>query len=145
LIMLDETVPFFPVALHGYVKYYGESYNYMGEPSQELLRALSWGALPNFDLMYAASEDLWVLENTYVYNSHFESRREEFLEVYNRFKNVYYLISDKVITSYTESGGIIEVTYEDIIIYLNMNRDDFTHNDIIIPGLDFVVREGFVG
>jgi len=142
LIMLDETVPFFPIALHGYVKYYGESYNYMSEPALELLRALSWGALPNFDVMYAASEDLWVLENTYVYNSHFESRRDEFLAVYNRFKNVYYLISDKVITSYSESNGLIEVSFEDIVIYLNMNRSDIIHNDIIIPGLDFVVREG---
>ncbi|MCL2662121.1 MAG: DUF5696 domain-containing protein [Oscillospiraceae bacterium] len=142
LIMLDETVPFFPVALHGYVKYYGESYNDMSEPAEELLRALSWGALPNFDLMYAASEDLWVLENTYVYNSKFEARREEFLEVYNRFRNAYYLISDKVITSYSESGGIREVVFEDIIIYLNMNREEIVHNGVIIPGLDFIVREG---
>jgi hypothetical protein len=142
LIMLDETVPFYPIALHGYVKYYGESYNYMSEPAEELLRALSLGALPNFDLMYVASEDLWVLDNTYVYNSHFEKRREEFLEVYNRFMNAYYLISDKVITSYSESGGIIEVVFEDITIYLNMNRNDGIHNDVIIPAMDFIVREG---
>ena len=142
MTMLDETVPFYPIALHGYVRFYGTTYNYMNEPGRDVLRALSWGALPNFDLMYADSADLWGLNNTSVFNSSFYMRRDEFIDVYNRFREAYHLISGKEITAYTEIGNIVEVTYQDTVIYFNMGTEAATHNGITIPGLDFIVHSG---
>lgn len=142
LTMLDETVPFFPMALHGYIRYYGTIFNYMSEPRRDMLRALSWGALPSFELMYAASEDLWGLQSTVVLSSQFSRRSSEFIDVYNRFREVYNLISGKVMTDYVEIGSITQVTFENITLYINMGTEDVIHNGITVRGLDFAIRKG---
>jgi len=137
--MIDETVPFYPIALHGYLRYYGTVFNNKTEPRRDILRALAWGALPSFELMYAASEDLWGLENTHVLSSEFYRRRYEFLNVYQRFRDVYYLISGRVITAYHEAGDVIQVSFEDITLYINMGTQAVVFNGVNIPALDFVV------
>ncbi|MCL2571076.1 MAG: DUF5696 domain-containing protein [Defluviitaleaceae bacterium] len=142
MTMLDETVPFYPIALHGYVRYYAPTYNWMSEPRRDMLRALAWGALPNFELTYTPSEDLWGLMNTHIYSTEFYRRRDEFIGVYNRFHEAFYMISGKVITSYMEIGDIIEVSFEDVTIYVNMGIEDAVHNGVLVSGLDFVIREG---
>ncbi|MCL2360262.1 MAG: DUF5696 domain-containing protein [Defluviitaleaceae bacterium] len=141
-IMLDETVPFYHMALHGYVQYYAPQFTRMSEPRRDMLRALAWGALPNFELTYVASEDLWGLMNTHIYSTQFARRRYEFVDEHNRFADAFYLISGRVITDYEEVGDLIRVVFEDIVIYVNLGTESAEFNGVGIPGLDFVVVEG---
>jgi len=139
--MIDETVPFFPIALHGYVRYYGPMYNYMNYPERDVLRALSVGARPSFDLVYAPSETLRGLNNTTIYSNNFYERREEFTQVYRRFMDAYYQISGQVIEGFETDGELTVVTFETTVLYINSGTEAITRNGQVVPGMDFIVRE----
>ncbi|MCL1988561.1 MAG: DUF5696 domain-containing protein [Firmicutes bacterium] len=135
LIVIDETVPFLPIAFHGYTPFFGEIYNRIS--SVDMLRALAVGALPSFELVFA--EDFRQLDNTILFSSQFDRRASEFVAVYNRFSEVYSQIQGKIIKFYREIDGVIEVHFEGEILYVNLNQAEIMHNGRVIPPQDFLL------
>lgn len=83
--ILDEFVPFYQIAIHGYVDYMGKSLNLADDYKEELLRSAEYGAGLQFTLM---DESAFTLQKT-LYSEYFgaeyDSWHDKMMEIYNRY------------------------------------------------------------
>lgn len=129
--IIDRAVPFYQIAIHGYVNYTGESLNLSQNWEEELLRSAEYGAGLSFTVM---KETAFVLQNT-LYTKYFgadyASWHDRMLEIYNRYNQELGGIFNQRITGHerlTESLSC--TTYEDgTRVYVNYGYTDVTAPD----------------
>ncbi len=84
--LLDVSVPFYPIALSGYVAYAAPAINLAGTTARTYaLRLLETGAMPSFAVAYAAPSEVKHTPSNHLYSIGFESQRasvEQLFEVY---------------------------------------------------------------
>ncbi len=140
--ILDELVPFYQIALHGYVNYVGESLNLTGNFNDELLRSAEYGAGLSFTVM---DETPFTLQNTLYYmyfGSEYDACRERIIETYNRYNTELGHIFNQTIDNHKYVNSDCTVTtYEDgTKVYVNYSyNEDFEVDGITVPSRDYVV------
>lgn len=111
--MIDETVPFYPIALHGFVPYtFGEG-NLRDDEDMEFLKAVEYGALPSF---FVTHDDSRKLKNTPVgglYSSRFDKWESRIMEEYKSFDSLSELYSLRIVDHERLSDQRYMTTYED--------------------------------
>lgn len=111
--MIDETVPFYPIVLHGFVPYtFGEG-NLRDDVDAEFLKAIEYGALPAF---FVTHDDSRKLKNTPVgglYSSRFDKWESRILEEYGSFDSLSELYSLRIVHHERLSDQRYMTTYED--------------------------------
>ncbi|MFF2908165.1 DUF5696 domain-containing protein [Paenibacillus sp. NPDC057934] len=94
--MVDETVPFYPIVLHGFVPYTFEEGNLRDDEEVEFLKAIEYGALPSF---FVTHDDSRKLKNTganFLYSSSFGKWEDRILKEYENFDALSSLYSQKI-------------------------------------------------
>lgn len=129
--IIDRAVPFYQIAIHGYVNYTGESLNLAQNWEEELLQSAEYGAGLSFTVM---KETAFILQNT-MYSKYFGSDyaawHDRMLEIYRRYDEELGGIFGQRITGHerlTESLSC--TTYEDgTKVYVNYGYADVTAED----------------
>lgn len=140
--LIDEEIPFYQIALHGFVNYVGESLNLTGNFNDELLRSAEYGAGLSFTVM---DESPFTLQNTLYYSyfgSEYDSCRERILETYNRYNKELGHVFNQLIENHEFiKSDCTCTTYEDgTKVYVNYSyNDDVTVDGITVPSRDYVV------
>ncbi|MCU6710925.1 DUF5696 domain-containing protein [Paenibacillus sp. J5C_2022] len=112
-LIIDEQVPFYPMALHGLVSYSSIPGNWRDDPIIEFLRDLEYGAAPNYFVTEAPPD---VLQNTYyngLYSSEFEILLPQILEEYQAYQAVQQEVMDQYIVHHRRlAADVYETEYE---------------------------------
>lgn len=140
--IIDSYVPFYQMALHGYINYTGEALNLTGETEDELLRSAEYGAGLYFNLM---NETAFVLQKT-LYTEYFGSDyaawHDRLVEIYTRYNTELGHTFNQKMTGHEQITPDLSCTmYEDgTLVYVNYGYLDLTTEDgTVVPARDYKV------
>lgn len=140
--ILDAFVPFYQMAVHGYVNYTGEPLNLSEDAQEELLRSVEYGAGLSFTLM---KESVFVLQKTLYteyYGADYSAWRDRMLEIYARYDSELGHTFNQEMTDHELFASDLScTTYEDgTKVYVNRGYTDaVTPNGVKVPARDYKV------
>ena len=140
--IIDETVPFYQIAIHGFINYSGKALNLTGDYEDELLKSAEYGAGLNFTFMAA---DSTILQNTYYtqyFGADFDAWYEKMLEIYADYEGALGHVFSQTITDHIiVAPGVRMTGYEDgTKVYVNYNNEDYkTEDGTVLPARDYLV------
>ncbi|MFC4600053.1 DUF5696 domain-containing protein [Cohnella hongkongensis] len=111
--IIDETVPVYPIAIHGAVVYTAAPGNLRDVYDDELLKAIEYGAVPAFTLTYAESRVLKRTDYQNLYSTEFEIWKDRVVEDYNRFDRLAGVLHQRIANHEKVADGVYATTYED--------------------------------
>lgn len=140
--IIDEAVPFYQIAIHGFVNYAGEALNLTGDYQEELLKSAEYGAGLNFTFMNA---DATILQNTYYtqyFGADFNAWKDKMLAIYADYEESLGHVFHQTITDHVVIAPDVRMTvYEDgTKVYVNYNNEDYkTEDGTVLPARDYLV------
>lgn len=111
--IVDETVPFYPIALHGYIPYTSAPGNLRDLPTDEWLRALEYGALPAYTLTYESAQKLRGTAQDGVYTSQYANWKDEVAAEYEAFQQLAGIYNQRIIGHAAIAPKVFRTTYAD--------------------------------
>jgi len=140
----DGSIPFFPIALHGYVRYTGDSINITNDYITNLLRSVETGAGLYFIFMDAETEELQESAHTEYFGANYEAWKQQANELYKRYTNDFGNLTKKTIEGHRMINDNVYVTkYSDgTEVYVNYRTTDYSIGSFTIPAQDWVVVKG---
>ncbi|MBR5961853.1 MAG: hypothetical protein IKZ98_12775 [Clostridia bacterium] len=142
--LLDYSVPFYQIAIHGLKDYTGEALNMAGDPQTLLLESAEYGAGLNFTFM---EKDTRVLKDTLFScytSSHYEPWKEEVIAMITRYQKEMAGLNRQAITGHERLNEDVAVTtYADgTQVYVNYSTRDYKAGSVTVPGRDYLVKRG---
>jgi len=143
-VYMDETVPFYQIALHGLIPYAADPYNLQDDPRIHKLRLLEYGAMPSFELSYNDPADLkrtpfdWLLSSKWSYWS------TQTVSTYKEIEGVLGSLANEAIVNHTTvQRNVYRTTYGDgTKITVNYNRKAVTVDGQSIDAYGYTVQKG---
>lgn len=140
--IIDYSVPFYAMAIHGLVDYSGTSINLAGDYQEEILKSAETGAGLSFTFM---KENTSILQNSFytnLFGADYDRWKDEAYSIYNRFEEELGHCCNQYITDHERlADGIFVTSYEDgTRVYVNYNDTDYTNDDITVPARDYKVE-----
>ena len=141
--IIDKNVPFYQIAVHGYIDYTGESINICGDDQEQLLRSAEYGAGLSFTLM---SESSFVLQKTLYseyYGCEYGAWKDRMTEMAKRYNNELGHCFNQEMTDHEVLNDYVRsTTYADgTKVYVNYSfTEEYTAEDgTTVPVRDYVV------
>ena len=137
----DGTLPFFEIALHGFVRYTGAPINITNDYITNLLKSAETGAGLYFIFMDADASELQESDFTYYFGANYDSWKDEANGLYNRFKNDFGSLTTQTIEGHEKLAENVFVTeYADgTKVYVNYRTTEYKAGKVTIPAQDWVV------
>lgn len=124
LTMLDESVPFYTIALHGLVDYLGGDYMDFYEQRSQLLDAIAKGGNVGFTLTWENTEKLAMADTAAYYSTTFDLWKDDVLAVWQELKPYLDATRSQFITGHEKlAEGVTLTTYENGVQVLVNNTD----------------------
>lgn len=140
--ILDDFVPFYQLAMHGYVNYTGRALNVCGNEEEELLYSVAYGAGLHFSLMNETAFALQKTLYTQYYGSDYAAWHDRMMEVYTRYNTELGHTFNQEMTDHEYiTSSLSCTTYEDgTKVYVNFSYADVTAPDgVDVPARDYKV------
>lgn len=142
--IIDESIPFYQIALHGLKDYTGDPINLAGDYMQEFLTCVEYGAGLNFTFM---AEDSRVLQDTThsgLFGSSYASWAEDVVAMVTKYQADMEGLNQQRIVSHDKLTDTLSVTgYENgAKVYVNYGLEDCTENGVVIPARSYTVERG---
>ena len=139
--ILDEYVPFYQIALHGYVNYMGFPLNLSGDSEKSLLNAAEYGAGLYYTVM---KESPFTLQNTLYtqyYGADYDTWHDRILSTYTRYnEELGHTFNQEMINHEMLQEDVSCTTYEDgTKVYVNYAHSDVLTRDGTVPARDYLV------
>lgn len=138
--IIDRTVPFYQMALHGYVNYTGDSINLAQNSQDVLLKSAEYGAGLSFTVMKESAFALQKTLYTRYFGAEYDSWHDRMMEMYTRYNTELGHIFSQKMTDHTfVTEKLTCTTYEDgTRVYVNYGYEDaVTQDGVTIPGRDY--------
>ncbi|MDF2657512.1 MAG: hypothetical protein K0Q94_303 [Paenibacillus sp.] len=126
-LMIDETVPFYPMALHGSVEYTSAAGNLRDVYDEQLLKAIEYGAVPYFRLTYSESRVLKDTDYSHIYSGEYAVWKDRIIEEYRKFNQLAAVYHQPMTGHERVSEGVYRTTYADgtsVTVNYNTKRFD---------------------
>lgn len=142
LLIETEQVPFAQIALHGYVQYAGEAFNFYQNDDMYILKCLEYGANPYAYLMYADDNAIKKTDMENYYSLHYENWLKSGEKIYKTVNDVMRNLQDKKIINHEKlAEGVYATTYEGgTKIIVNYNDSAYVYNGKTIAALGYLVQ-----
>lgn len=140
--IIDEEIPFYQLAIHGFVDYVGSPLNVCGNEQKELLESAEYGAGLSFSLMRETAFALQKTLYTEYYASDFATVHDRMMEIYNRYNSELGHVFGQQMTGHEKLDDKLSCTvYEDgTKVYVNYDfADAVTPDGVEVPARDYVV------
>ena len=143
LSILDESVPFYPIALHGLVDYLGGDYMEYYEPEQQLLTAIAQGASVSFTLSRAGTEKLALADSAAYFSTEFDLWKEDVLSIWQRLAPYVKATRGQVITGYESVRPGVTVTEygNGVRVLVNQTGEETQAAGRTVPAQSFLLLE----
>ncbi len=137
--ILDRTVPFYQLAVHGYVNYTGESLNLTQDYEEELLLSAQYGAGLSFTLMEETAFALQKTLYTEYFGAGYDAWHDRMIEIYTRYNAELGHTFNQKMTGHEWLADKVSCTaYEDgTKVYVNYGYQDYTTEDGVVPARDY--------
>lgn len=139
--IIDTFVPFYQLALHGYVDYTGEALNLTGETQEELLRSAEYGAGLYFTVMnespFALQKNLY----TQYFGAEYSAWHDRIVSIYSRYNEELGHTFNQHMTDHISFSEELKCTvYEDgTRVYVNYSYNDAEVDGHRVPARDYLV------
>lgn len=137
--ILDKTVPFYQLAIHGYTNYTGESLNLTQDFEQELLKSAEYGAGLSFTLM---NETAFILQKT-LYTQYFGADyaawHDRMIDIYTRYnQELGHTFNQRMTNHEWVTAKVACTTYADgTKVYVNYGYEDAKVFGVTVPARDY--------
>ena len=141
--ILDYSIPFYQIAIHGHLNYTGEALNLTQNYLDELLTSAEYGAGLQFSIMRADSGALQKTLYTQYFGADFAGWKDRIVDIYTRYENEMKGLYNQSITDHQIlEDGVRVTTYEDgTKVYVNYTYNEYSGNGVTVPARDYrVVR-----
>ena len=141
--IVDESVPFYAIALHGIVNYSGSALNLSEDETDMILKSVETGAGLYYTFMNASTSVLQNTEYTQYYACNFLDWKDTAIELYNRFNTELGDVYSQYIVGHEKlASGIYKTTYENgKTVLVNYNYADYDYNGTTVPKRNFVALQ----
>ena len=142
--LLDYSVPFYQIAIHGLKDYTGEAINLAGDSQTMLLESAEYGAGLNFTFMYADTKVLQDSVFSCYSSAGYLPWKQEAIAMINRYQKDMSGLNRQAITGHERLNESVAVTsYADgTKVYVNYGTDDYKDGAMTVPGRDYLVKRG---
>lgn len=142
--VLDETVPFYEIALHGLVPYVFSSYNQFSAPDEQMLRAIEYGGNVSFNVTSKPTQRLRNIKDNRLYSTQFSLWKNTILRQYKRLSSGLDAVQGQYITDYKKlSADVSVVTYEKgTKVVCNASGHPFIYEGRTVKPMDFILIKG---
>lgn len=140
--ILDKEIPFYQLAIHGYVNYTGMPLNICGDEAEELLESVEYGAGIYFTLMRETAFALQKTLYTEYYASDYAAWHDRMMDIYNRYNAELGHTFNQEMTDHVRFNAELScTTYEDgTKVYVNYSfADVVTPDGVEVPARDYKV------
>jgi len=140
----SESIPFYPIVIHGYIPYSGKPGNLRENYKREFLRMVEYGALPFYTLIYEDSSYFRKSIYNEMLSSCYRDWIDKALEEYKKVEVLYKITYDSPIKSHEKiMKGVYRTLYENgIEVIVNYNYKPIIYKGIIIEGESFKFFKG---
>jgi len=142
LAILDESVPFYEIVVHGLVNYTGDAINLSGNPWTSVLKCAEMGAGLSFAFMKSDADALQNSEYMDYFGACYDGWKDWAKEYYLRYKEEMAGLNNQYITGHSVlEPGVTTTTYENgTVVYVNYNNEDYTNGTLTVPARDYLVE-----
>ncbi|MBR6478298.1 MAG: hypothetical protein IKS85_07605 [Lachnospiraceae bacterium] len=139
--LIDEFVPFYQMAIHGYKNYTGNPVNLASDPTEEVLLSAEYGAGLQFTLMKESPFALQKTLYTEYFGANFDSWHDRMISTYDRYnKELGHVFNQEMVGHETLEDGLTCTTYADgTKVYVNYNYSAKSVNGKSIAARDYLV------
>jgi len=126
--IIDKQVPFYQIAMHGYVNYSGSPVNICYEKDEMILESAETGSGLFFSFMAADEKALQESNYTEYYSSSFKDWKEQLSDVYEKYNKQVSKVSNSLIVDHEYLSDQVTRTVFDngYEIYVNFGYKGFT-------------------
>ncbi|MBP1988604.1 DUF5696 domain-containing protein [Paenibacillus eucommiae] len=140
-LIIDEQVPFYPIAVHGLVTYSGQAGNLRRNPEVDRLREIEYGAIPAY---LVTNEDPGQLGRTnfpWLYSSKFSQLKPQIVQEYKQQMEVASDVWGSFIENHRKlAEGVYETTYSGgRRIWVNYKDQPFKQDGFVVKELSYAV------
>lgn len=142
--ILDKTVPFYQIAIHGAVDYTGLPINTQSDWQTELLRCAEYGAGLNFTFMAADGKVLQDTLHTGYYGASYPSWQEDAEQIITDYQTAMAGLNRQTITGHEAvTSDVAVTTYANgQKVYVNYSMEDYRVGSVTVPARSYVVTGG---
>jgi hypothetical protein len=142
LTMLDESVPFYTIAMHGLVDYLCGDYMDFYEQRSQLLEAVAKGGNISFTLTWEGTEKLALADTAAYYSTTFELWKDDVLTIWQEIQPYLNATRGQYITGHEMlMDGVTLTTYENGVQVLVNNTDSvYTWQNTEVAPRDFLMK-----
>lgn len=139
--IIDETVPFYQIAIHGLINYTGYPINICGDEVNEVLYAAEYGAGLSFTLMKESAFALQKTLYTEYYGAEYAAWHDRMLDIYTRYNSeLGHTFNQQMVDHENLSPVVACTTYEDgTKVYVNYGHESATVDGVTVPAKDYKV------
>ncbi|MBR5801098.1 MAG: hypothetical protein IKY23_13675 [Lachnospiraceae bacterium] len=140
--LLDESVPFYQMAVHGRVNYTGQPINICGNTQDEVLYAAEYGAGLSFTFMKESAFALQKTLYTQYYGSDYDAWHDDMMAIYTRFnEELGHVYNQEMVDHVNYTPELCCTTYEDgTKVFVNYSYSEgVTPDGVTVPARDYLV------
>ena len=141
--IIDEEVPFYQIAIHGYVNYAGQPLNLAENCEEEVLKSAEYGAGLYVTFMDAPITELQNTYYTQYFGANYDGWKEKFFGIYQKYEeSLGHTFNQRIVNHQVLAANVFLTEYEDgTKVYVNYRYDDYTTGDgVKLPARDYVVK-----
>ena len=142
--ILDESVPFYQIAIHGLKNYTGEPVNLAGDYRTLLLECAEYGAGLNFTFMAANTSILQDSAYSCYTSAGWQGWKDEATAMILKYQSDMRGLNRQRITGHEKAAAGVSVTeYEDgTRVYVNYTDNEYRSGTVTVPARDYLVERG---
>ncbi|MBQ7656817.1 MAG: hypothetical protein IJS41_09960 [Clostridia bacterium] len=142
--IIDVSVPFYQIAIHGAVNYTGAPINLTSDWWTELLRSAEYGAGLNFTFMARDAKILQDTKYTGYFGAYYDAWDEEALQLIADYQQAMAGLNSQEIVGHERLSSTLTVTtYENgAKVYVNYDSEDITADGVSVPARSYIVKGG---
>ncbi|MBQ4536261.1 MAG: hypothetical protein IJO65_12005 [Lachnospiraceae bacterium] len=139
--IVDETVPFYQMLIHGYIDYSGSVINLSDtyDKADIILGLVETGASPHFIFSWESSSDMKNTGLNRFYATTYENWKEDAISIYTEVNEALKNVNGASMVNHEVlEGGVRAVTYDNgVTIYVNTGTTDQTVNGVTVPARNY--------
>lgn len=141
--MLDESIPFYQILMHGYIEYGTTPMNLSENPENLFLNSMETGSMLHYEWIY---NDLSTLDNTeyeFLYSAQYQDWIMDAAKRYKEVNALYQQTNQSKIIEHKEiSREIKQIVYENgVEVYVNYGQEDVKIEGQVVPARDYVIKQ----
>lgn len=141
--IVDETVPFYEMLIHGCIDYSGGVINLSDtyEKADIVLNLVETGASPHFLFTWEGASEMKYTGLNRFYATTYANWKEDAVSIYSEVNNALKHVNGAVITNHEIlENGVRKITYENgVVIYINEGTSDQTADGLTVPARSYQI------